>query len=653
MKNMKKSKSKRNVPHSKMEKIALQLLSFNIKRMNTNYNLSKNLKYDISNTNPYEQEYKDTKKDSLTIGCNEKEKRKKLNKENYINNFTNYFSIHSTEKINDTEKSKIPKELKIVPKIKGLEQIAQNYIDKLNQENEESISSSIIINTSDSLIFDFNYELLNKICLLYEELSKEFENIHNLNYNKNTYKIIEDKEELKKLYFKCIVIGRDYYKIFLFGEEIIKIIKLFNYCLEVGKFIIYQIYLFLSIIYLNENIHMDSSMEMSYRTLICYSSQNFLALLNLIKNPQLCAEPKVMNKIKAKNKIIISVLKLINPNIATKEKIQEFINKENDDKYHIGKFPMKCFEEIDKNKKMKNSIYKSENGEKKPNYNSVGIINLINLLKQNKELSEKLIQIQKKVLLISLNNYDIVQNNNSFPEKINRNSNKLPGTNFISESFFSKNTNIHFNNYNTNRDTGNSTQKVNNKNNTNNIIANNTKIYIANSNNRYLLPNLDKEGNNYKFFVFFELDETLVYYWEENNDSFVKVRWGVEDCFSKISEFCEITLISTSSQEYTEKIMEIFNKHGNYIKNIIYKEDEEDNLNLSLINRDMNKSIFICHEEEFFNAPKNNILTLTEFEGDESDREILFLCKEIMKLKNENINDVTQFIPEMINNIKI
>ena len=67
----------------------------------------------------------------------------------------------------------------------------------------------------------------------------------------------------------------------------------------------------------------------------------------------------------------------------------------------------------------------------------------------------------------------------------------------------------------------------------------------------------------------------------------------------------------------------------------------------------MKKCIFICHEEEFFNAPKNNILRLTEFQGDERDREILFLTKEIMKLKNENINDISQIIPDLINNIRI
>jgi hypothetical protein len=390
---------------------------------------------------------------------------------------------------------------------------------------------------------------------------------------------------------------------------------------------------------------MKNNIEMSYRTLILYSSQNFQILLNLIQNPNLSSEPAVMKSIKIKNKIIISVLKLINPSMPSKEKIKEFIYKDSNNMNNIGNFTFKCFEEIDKNNKdIKNN---KSNIERKANYNSLGIIKLILLLKNNKELAEKLIQIQKKVFLLTLNNSDKIQSN-SKSENISRNKNNLNN----------------LNNNNLPNDSSNKSESLSslNKNiNNNNNFKNNNLMNIETSSNRIntnniqnnILPTIDEIKSAYKFFVFFELDETLVHYWEENDESYVKIRWGVEDCFSKISEFCEISLVSTSSQEYTEKIVEKFNKNGEYIKNKIYKEDDEDNLDLSLINRDMQKCIFICHEEEFFNAPKNNILRLTEFQGDERDREILFLTKEIMKLKDENINDISQIIPDLINNIRI
>ena len=638
----------KKVFQSKMEKIALKFLSFNKRGVDNSSKLSKDLNNNIMKNVSDDLYKKETKKDSLTIEYLEIKSRNKksIEKENFINNFTNYFSITSSDKLTEIEKSKIPKEQKIVPKIKGLEKIAQNYIDKLNKkEKEESSSSNIIDNTSQSLLADINYEILNKVYLIYEELKKEFDNIHNINTYSKEYYIhnIEDEKMLRNCYFKCIVLGRDYFKVFLFGEEIQKIIKAFNYSLELGKFIIYQIYLFLSFIYLDENNNLESSTEMSYRTLILYSSQNFKTILNLIKNPQLRAEPKIMKGIKSKNKIIISILKLIYPNIASNEKIKKFIEEDN-----VDYFCVKYMEEIWKNKKEVNR----ENDISKPKYNSLGIIHLIILLKQNKELSEKLIEIQKKVLLIALSNYDTNKNNYKYLNQ-GRNSNNINNkcpldTNYITESFSSTNKII-----SNNKDNKNLIEKSSSSNNNLNPDKNNNPINFSITNNKYILPIINSESTNYKYFIFFELDETLVHYFEENNDSFVKIRWGVEDCFSQISDFCEISLISTSSQEYTEKIMEKLNRNKKYVSNIIYKEDEDDNLNLSLINRDMNKCIYVCHEEEFFNAPKNNILTLTEFEGDESDREMLFLCKELKRIKNEDIDDVTQIIPDMINNIKV
>ena len=638
----------KKVFQSKMEKIALKFLSFNKRGVDNSSKLSKDLNNNIMKNVSDDLYKKETKKDSLTIEYLEIKSRNKksIEKENFINNFTNYFSITSSDKLTEIEKSKIPKEQKIVPKIKGLEKIAQNYIDKLNKkEKEESSSSNIIDNTSQSLLADINYEILNKVYLIYEELKKEFDNIHNINTYSKEYYIhnIEEEKMLRNCYFKCIVLGRDYFKVFLFGEEIQKIIKAFNYSLEIGKFIIYQIYLFLSFIYLEENNNLESSTEMSYRTLILYSSQNFKTILKLVKNPQLRAEPKIMKGIKAKNKIIISILKLIYPNIASNEKIKKFIKEDN-----VDYFCVKYMEEIWKNKKEVNR----ENDISKPKYNSLGIIHLIILLKQNKELSEKLIEIQKKVLLIALSNYDSNKNNYKYLNQ-GRNSNNINNkcpldTNYITESFSSTNKII-----SNNKDNKNLIEKSSSSNNNLNPDKNNNPINFSITNNKYILPIINSESTNYKYFIFFELDETLVHYFEENNDSFVKIRWGVEDCFSQISDFCEISLISTSSQEYTEKIMEKLNRNKKYVSNIIYKEDEDDNLNLSLINRDMNKCIYVCHEEEFFNAPKNNILTLTEFEGDESDREMLFLCKELKRIKNEDINDVTQIIPDMINNIKV
>ena len=627
---MKISKSQKNKVKKKIEKIAFKLLNINQKWKNNISPINSHNK-NIQDYNKEENMQSiDTQKDILTlVNSEENINIYKSNKQNNIIGYNikhlNSYSVNNTNKENgfitlkeeerekSRKKSQIPKNKKeIVPRIKGLEKIAKKYIDKLNRDSKEEsplntiqTTSNIIENTSESITGSINNEILNQTNLIYDELKKLFLNIQKINISNNIF----DKDNNKKdIYFKCKVLAYDYFQ-FLFGEEICKIITLFNYCLDIGKFIIYQVYLFLSIIYLDENKKLDNTIEMSFKTIIIYSSQNYNNILYLIKNPQYISEPKSINEIKMKNKIIISILKLINPNVPTNSQIKEFINQENGKKqindtlYKIGKFPLKCLEEINSNK---NNRMNNKNKEEK--YNSLGIINLIILLKENKELKEKLNQIKNKVLNI----YD-QKNNNNITSNIHNN---IP-------------------------------------NQINNINSTTSSLLNANA-NKLLLPKLD-QNKNYKLFLIFELDETLVHFWEEKDNSYVKVRIGVEDFFDKIFDFCEITIVSTSSKEYTDIIVDNINKKKCYIQNRIYKElfDEDENFDLSLINRDKKKCIFICHEEEFFNAPKSNILQLTEFNGEENDREIIFLFKEIMKLKDIDVPDIRKILPEIINNVRV
>jgi len=107
-----------------------------------------------------------------------------------------------------------------------------------------------------------------------------------------------------------------------------------------------------------------------------------------------------------------------------------------------------------------------------------------------------------------------------------------------------------------------------------------------------------------------------VHYYEEGNNYFVKLRCGTEDFLKTMSEFCEIVIVSTSSKEYNDIIIQNINNDKCYINYTIYKEmfdDKNDIIDFSLINRNIKKCIFICHENEFFNAPKENIVKLNEF----------------------------------------
>ena len=168
------------------------------------------------------------------------------------------------------------------------------------------------------------------------------------------------------------------------------------------------------------------------------------------------------------------------------------------------------------------------------------------------------------------------------------------------------------------------------------------------SSNQKILPEFDSE--KYKFSIFIELDETLVHYCEEGENYFVKVRLGSENFLEYIKTFCEIIIVSTSSKEYSDIIIDNLNKKGDVIKHRIYAEDNT-LLDLSKINRDMNKCIFISHEKKFMKEPDDNTLTLKGFYGDETDKEFIKLENEFKKIEKKEIKDIKTIIKEMQNNI--
>ncbi len=441
-----------------------------------------------------------------------------------------------------------------------------NKLDKKNQNKIKEEYKNIEdnnISSDNSIINENNLDTFNKIIIIYKELMSDFSsNIKRPN----------------KDHFKSQVLSCDFFK-FLFSDVINLFIKFFNYSIDVNKFIFYQIYIFLTIIYIDENKDLNECSEMAYRTILLYSSQNYELLLNVIKkiiNPN---EPKIYKSLISKNKIIISVLNTLYPKKISnydKNNKQFFFNNDNLLSFHF-------LEEIESETK----VIKS-NEIKKNLYNK--LIKLISNLQKNERLINKINQIEKQ------NEIENIIKNNEMKKNIDKNEN------------------------------------------------------ISSDEKNSILPEFDTD--RYKYSIFIDLDETIVHYYEKDNNYFVKVRVGSDDFIKSMSKFCEIIIISSSAKEYTDIIINNYNKDRCYVNYTIYKElFDEDNevLDLSLINRDMKKCIFICHTDDFFNAPKSNIIKLSEFVGEENDQEFVYLNNELKKLSINNISDVKDFLQ----NIKI
>lgn len=468
----------------------------------------------------------------------------------------------------------------------GIKKIETNYLrnnqnnndlHKLNQHSSICSKGTLSSENKNSIIESFQKVKINDKNILDSKIKKDEIEIRNILINKiNTAQIKEIQdfyEQLIEIYNnvncneinnitdfinKSAILSFHYIKNLL-SEDMEIFIKLFYNSIEINKFLLSQIYLFLSLIYLiNEKL--NDYLMLSYKTLLFYSSQNFANISKIISEQKLFNDEKTHNNILSVNKIIFSILKTVT-DIPSNSQIIYYITPI---QYNIEKNGNNIEIELENRKS--------------------GISNLLILLKENKKLNEKLLEIEKA------------------EQKM------------IEESKNVKNNKI---------------EEI--------IIYKNKKKESEYIEIEKILPEMDT--NKYKYTLLFELDETIVHYCEENDNYFVEVRFGTDELIEYIHKFCEIIIVSTSEIEYSDIIINNLDKKNCLVNYRIYSENYKD-LDLSKLNRDMSKTVFICHEDEFLGAPKENIIKLKEFNGDEKDKEFIRLNEEFKKIENDKIEDI-------------
>ena len=450
--------------------------------------------------------------------------------------------------------------------------------NKENKNMNVNNDNLYLIKFNDCIINDdVNLDEYNKILNIYKYLLNNINFNFNINDNKNnTFDIIE-------------ILSNDFIQ-FIFEGKINIFLQYFNYSIDIIKFIFYQIFIFLNLLYLYEIKELSETFEISSKSLLLYSSQNYELILNVLSNPSLCInqEIKLTKSFYGRNKIIYSILKAFSPekkNLQNSENIKPYENIIKSAYDLINEIELET--KLNRTKDIRNNIYNKFD-------------KFITSLKANELLSNKIKTINKKRENSNINIDNIL------------------------------------NNINTEEDSGSN---------------NNTSKKI------FSLPLSQRDGENYdfKYTLFIELDETIVHYYEEGDNYYVKVRQGTEEFLKTLKPFCEIIIVSTSSKEYTDIILDNLNKDKKYIDNAIYKDLCDSNntlIDFSKINRDSEKCIFICHNKNgFFNPPERNVIELKEFNGDEDDKEIVILKEELIKL-NCDIDDIRNRISDIKDIIK-
>ena len=530
---------KKNLLKLKIESIAQKLF-------NTNQSYNNDLK-DETNINQLSSD-ESTIKDSLSEfeeiskSINNSNHKNHRNKNNYLTNTTKNKSSQ-----NDRQQSSLCTKMTSLTEhntINGTleynmnnESNKQNFATYKNEENKKKISDNktvkeLVDKNEIAKINKVNIYKINNLKSIYFDLIELFNiQLTKMGNSKELYK--ELSNDIKLLSYKYIN--------FIFSEDMELLINIFSNITEIQKYLIIEIYFFVSIIYLfDEKTLSNNYLMISYKTTIFYSVLNFQNILNILNTSFSSVNDALINKIKSINKILLPTLKLINPNVPTNNQLKEFISQNN---------------AINTN-------------------NKLGILKLVSSLKENENLIAQLSNLKK------------------LEEKIN-------------------------------------TEK---------------KLKMELKDEKEIIPLLPPMDKN-KFSIAIELDETLVHYCEEGDNYYAKVRFGTENFLKNMSNFFEIIVISTSGKEYSNIIIDNLNKDNKcYVEHRIFIEDLSEKQDLSKINRDLRKIIFVCHDYDFINAPKENIILLKEFLGEEDDREIVKLFCELKQfINNYDTNDEDNF----------
>jgi Dullard-like phosphatase family protein len=148
--------------------------------------------------------------------------------------------------------------------------------------------------------------------------------------------------------------------------------------------------------------------------------------------------------------------------------------------------------------------------------------------------------------------------------------------------------------------------------------------------------NPKKPDDKREYCLVLDLDETLVHYFEDENEAYVKVRMGTENFIRKLSKYCEIAIFTASTQNYADIVIDgldckdlidyrLYRQHTTLMNGVNVKD-------LSKLGRNMDKIIIVDNIEENYQLQPNNGLNICDFEGDENDNELDFLLEDLLKL---------------------
>lgn len=156
------------------------------------------------------------------------------------------------------------------------------------------------------------------------------------------------------------------------------------------------------------------------------------------------------------------------------------------------------------------------------------------------------------------------------------------------------------------------------------------------------LPTINSQ--NYKFTLVLDLDETLVHYFQTEDDGKCLLRPHVESFLEEMSKYYELVIFTAAMKDYADWVIDQIDPEG-YIKYRLYRQHAlpcgsiflKD---LSRIGRDLNKMIIVDNIPENFTLQPDNGIFIKSWFDDVHDIALLELMPILKEIARKDVSDV-------------
>ena len=152
-----------------------------------------------------------------------------------------------------------------------------------------------------------------------------------------------------------------------------------------------------------------------------------------------------------------------------------------------------------------------------------------------------------------------------------------------------------------------------------------------------------------KYTLVIDLDETLVLSTQINDDSEegckfrVKIRPFLQNFFETIKGKFEMVVFTASDKKYAERVVEIIDKHHQYIKKVVSRENCIQAAHEILVkdlrifaDRKASELVIVDNSILSFAFQLESGIPITSFQGNDDDEELSYLADYLEMLYNEN-----------------